>query len=133
MKVQIVKDRGVAEIMIEDIFMSSHNSHLLVDYVDIRTVRRLNAFRFLYCFDLTSDEIDLWELALNDISIVGMSYCIVEIAYSKDMSYDMMCNLMRRIYGTLIGLPVLNCSHLSDEMSKNHVLVNLYFFSRELA
>lgn len=133
MDVQLIRDNRVAEAMIENIFMSLHNSNLLVDFVDIRTLRRLNAFKLIYCFDLASDEIDLWELAMNDILKVGVSYCIVEITYSKDMSHDMLSNLMRSIHNALTGLPVLNCSHLSDDISKNHVRVNLYFFSRKLA
>lgn len=129
METKIIRDRRIAEMMIEDIFLSRQNSYILVDYADIRAIRRQNTFRFMYSCDMELKEIDSWQLTLQDASAEGTSYCAMEIAYSKDMSLDMMSNLMRRIHGALENTHILNCSHLSADTAENRVRMNLYFFS----
>mgnify|MGYP006967185098 CR=1 FL=1 len=129
METKIIRDRRIAEMMIEDIFLSRQNSYILVDYADIRAIRRQNTFRFMYSCDMELKEIDSWQLTLQDASLTGMSYCAMEIAYSKDMSIDMMSNLMRRIHGALENTRILNCSHMSADTAENRVRMNLYFFS----
>lgn len=129
METKIIRDRRIAEMMIEDIFLSRQNSYILVDYADIRAIRRQNTFRFMYSYDMELKEIGSWQLTLQDASLTGMSYCAMEIAYSKDMSIDMMSNLMRRIHGALENTRILNCSHMSADTAENRVRMNLYFFS----
>ncbi len=129
METKVLRDRRIAEIMIEDIFLSRQNSYVLVDYADIRAIRRQNTFCFLYSCDMNLSEIDSWQLILQDTSAEGTSYCAMEIAYSKEMSLVMTSKLMGRIHGALENTPILNCSHMSADTVENHVRLNLYFFS----
>ena len=89
----IVHDRRIAEIMIEDIFLSSHNSFVLVDYNDIRTIRRKSTFRVLYRYELAINQISqLSEAIKEEISLDGMNYCAIEIAYLTGILVENNCN-----------------------------------------
>lgn len=122
------RNRLIAEIKIEDIFLSTSNSHVLVDYNDIRTIRRNHTLRFQY--NLQVNQIDSWrETVKKEISLSEMSYCALEIAYGKEMTTSSFHNLMNTIYKILEGLPILNCSHMTDNLTNDDVVVNLYFFS----
>ena len=126
----IVHDRRIAEIMIEDIFLSSHNSFVLVDYNDIRTIRRKSTFRVLYRYELAINQISqLSEAIKEEISLDGMNYCTIEIAYGEMMTNSDMQNLMNIVNGVLMDIPRLNCSHLSDNLSGEEVVLNLYLFT----
>lgn len=126
----IVHDRRIAEIMIEDIFLSSHNLFVLVDYNDIRTIRRKSTFRVLYRYELAINQISqLSEAIKEEISLDGMNYCAIEIAYGEMMTHSALQNLMNIVNGALMDIPRLNCSHLSDNLSGEEVVLNLYLFT----
>lgn len=129
----IVHDRRIAEIMIEDIFLSFHNSFVLVDYNDIRTIRRKSTFRVLYRYELPINQISqLSEAIKEEISLDGMNYCAIEIAYGENMTYSDMQNLMNISNEALKNMPRINCCHLTDNLSSGDLVVNLYMFAPKL-
>ena len=129
----IVHDRRIAEIMIEDIFLSSHNSFVLVDYNDIRTIRRKSTFRVLYRYELAINQISqLSEALKEEISFDGMDYCAIEIAYGENMTYSDLQNLMNISNEALKDVPRINCCHLTDNLPSGDLVVNLYMFAPKL-
>lgn len=129
----IVHDRRIAEIMIEDIFLSFHNSFVLVDYNDIRTIRRKSTFRVLYRYELAINQISqLSEAIKEEISLDGMNYCAIEIAYGENMTYSDMQNLRNISNEALKDMPRINCCHLTDNLSSGDLVVNLYMFAPKL-
>lgn len=114
-----IRDRYVAELLLEEIFFSPHNSNVFVDYNDIRKIRTENTFRLLCTDDFCPEEVPL----------DSFSYCAVEIISSVQVPYPHVAEVVDNVYRQLGDLPRLYCLRLSDEDSGHQVKVNLYFFS----
>lgn len=125
----VIRDRYIAEMRLEDIFLCSCNSHVLVDYNDILAIRRNHTLRVLYSYTIELKDIDELKLVLQEVSLEDMSYCALEIAYSEGLTFAELDAVTRIIHNKLQELPCLNCNHLSKNIAGGFTCVNLYVFS----
>lgn len=125
----VIRDRYIAEMRLEDIFLSSSNSHVLVDYNDILAIRRNHTLRVLYSHTIDLEDIDELKLVLQEVSLEDMSYCALEIAYPEGFTFAELDAVTRIIDCKLQEFPRLNCNHLSKNIADGFICVNLYVFS----
>lgn len=128
----IIRDRRIAELRLEDTFMASDSISTFVDYNDLRNLRKLHTFRFLYSKEIDHDLLDSWEYEIpEDISESEISYCFADVAYPIGMPYTMTNEFTKKTQELFKGIQRIFFHHVSDDVSENHIRVNLYFFSHK--